>query len=90
MKIKKHKRRVQIRTHYNHRTKRIEKTAELTQGEQYQLMKDNQRMMRDEIDWKQIFKDTVSFHDKEIVYIGDEPVTFVDKYPTESANLIFD
>ena len=68
----------------------MEKTAELTQGEQYQLMKDNQRMMREEINWKQLFNDTVSFHDKDIVYTDDESVTFVDKYPTESANLTFD
>ena len=89
---------MKITKHYNHRAKRIEKTAELTRGEQYQLMRDNIKLMQRDhenalkiksgtmdhqgIDWKQVFDETVAFADHKLVY--------VDSYPTESANLTFD
>ena len=73
---------MKIKKVYDHKNKTFKKVAELTKGEQYQLMKDNQRMIKAEPNWEQIFRDTVSFADRDIVY--------VDEYPTESANLTFD
>lgn len=82
--------------HYNHRTGRTHESVSLTRGEQYQLMKDNIALMNnvpknivksghvDEqgIDWYNVFQDTVSFADKDIIYVSE--------YATESANLTFD
>lgn len=83
-----------IKKHYNHRRGCVERIAELTKGEQYDLMKRNQELIKSApkntiksgtvddqgIDWQQIFDETVSYSD----------IIYVDSYPTESANLIFD
>lgn len=92
--------------YYNRKTKQSGKRVELTKGEQYQLMKENIKMMNETthvdttimsgsvdeqgIDWKQIFKDTVSFSDKYIDMPYDGDVYYVDQYPTEYADLAFD
>lgn len=52
---------MKTRKHYYHGA--VRKSVELTMGEQYQLMRDNQRKLKEQINWQRIFEDTVSFAD---------------------------
>ena len=56
-----------ITKYYNSKYKRMEAHCELSKGEQYDLMKRNNATLKESINWKEIFEDTVSFSDKEVV-----------------------